>query len=124
LAARINKEGNQRLAIEDTYLDFDSASSNVTLIDLRVGATLFTERVRNFIEQNSDMVTVTFLLVLLSRPSSCQVVDAVKPQIKEQMTQVVERVLNNAVSKLPADDLIDILSLDERQSRRIRVQIN
>ena len=40
-------------------------------------------------------------------------IEAIKPQIKDTMITMVERVMNDAFSKLPADDLFN--SLDKNQ---------
>ena len=44
-----------------------------------------------------------------------QVIEAIKPQIKDTMITMVERVMNDAFKKLPADDLFN--SLDKQQQQ-------
>jgi hypothetical protein len=38
------------------------------------------------------------------------IINEVKPQIREEVTQLVESVMNDAFSKLPADDFLQKLT--------------
>ncbi|XP_040579458.1 circadian clock-controlled protein daywake [Lepeophtheirus salmonis] len=79
------------LSIQNTSIDFDINSIFVNMENLFGGAEqLFAETVNKFLNENSDVI-----------------LREIKPQIKGKMITIIERVLNDAFSQLPADDLID-----------------
>lgn len=101
--------GNQKLSIRRTNIDFDIASANVQLDNLFEGkAPAVAKTVHDFINQNSGLI-----------------INEIKPQIREQVTTLVESVMNDAFSKLPADDFLEQLPLPRARpltrSRRLSV---
>ena len=86
----VGPPGNQKLSIKRTNIDFDIASANVQMENLFDGRAPGVARtVNDFINQNSGLI-----------------INEVKPQIRDQVTQLVESVMNDAFSKLPADDFL------------------
>ena len=86
----VGPAGNQKLSIKRTNIDFDIASAHVQLDNLFDGrAPAVAKTVNDFINQNSGLI-----------------INEVKPQIREQVTVLVESVMNDAFSKLPADDFL------------------
>lgn len=91
----VGPPGNQKLSVKRTNIDFDIASANVQMENLFDGRAPHVARtVNDFINQNSGLI-----------------INEVKPQIRDQVTQLVESVMNDAFSKLPADDFLDQLPL-------------
>ena len=91
----VGPPGNQKLSIKRTNIDFDIASAHVQLDNLFDGrAPAVAKTVNDFINQNSGLI-----------------INEVKPQIREQVTTLVESVMNDAFSKLPADDFLDQLPI-------------
>lgn len=86
----VGPPGNQKLSIKRTNIDFDIASANVQMENPFDGRAPGVARtVNDFINQNSGLI-----------------INEVKPQIRDQVTQLVESVMNDAFSKLPADDFL------------------
>lgn len=99
--------GNQKLSIKRTNIDFDIASAHVELDNLFDGrAPGVSKMVNDFINQNSGLI-----------------INEVKPQIREQVTTLVQSVMNDAFSKLPADDFLDQLPLPRGTRSRRHHQI-
>ena len=97
----VGPPGNQKLSIKRTNIDFDIASANVQMENLFDGrAPAVARTVNDFINQNSGLI-----------------INEVKPQIRDQVTQLVESVMNDAFSKLPADDFLKHLPLPVPRSR-------
>ena len=91
----VGPPGNKKLSIKRTNIDFDIASAQVQLDNLFDGnAPHLAEQVNNFINQNSGLI-----------------INEVKPQIREQVTVLVQSVMNDAFSQLPADDFLETLPL-------------
>ena len=91
----VGPPGNQKLSVKRTNIDFDIASANVQMENLFDGRAPHVARtVNDFINQNSGLI-----------------INEVKPQIRDQVTQLVESVMNDAFSKLPADDFLEQLPL-------------
>ncbi len=89
----VGPPGNQKLSVKRTNIDFDIASAQVQLDNLFDGrAPAVAKTVNDFINQNSGLI-----------------INEVKPQIREQVTTLVESVMNDAFSKLPADDFLQQL---------------
>ena len=92
--------GNKVLSIKRTNIDFDIASAQVQLDNLFDGrAPAVAKTVNDFINQNSGMI-----------------INEVKPQIREQVTVLVQSVMNDAFSQLPADDFLEQLPLPRANS--------
>lgn len=90
----VGPPGNQRLTVTDTDFDFQIGRANVRMNNLFNGdLPLLAKRVNEWISQNSDLV-----------------INAVKPQIRRETMMIVERVMNDAFSKIPAQDFIDNLA--------------
>ena len=97
----VGPPGNQKLSIKRTNIDFDIASVNVQMENLFDGRAPHVARtVNDFINQNSGLI-----------------INEVKPQIRDQVTQLVESVMNDAFSKLPADDFLKHLPLPPQVPR-------
>ena len=87
--------GKKVLSIKRTNIDFDIASAQVQLDNLFDGrAPAVAKTVNDFINQNSGLI-----------------INEVKPQIREQVTTLVQSVMNDAFSQLPADDFLEQLPL-------------
>jgi hypothetical protein len=98
----VGPPGNQRLTVTNTNIDFDIGKAHVRMNNLFNGELpLLAQRVNEWISQNSDLV-----------------INAVKPQIRRETIMIVERVLNDAFSKVPAQDFIDNLARSARGGRR------
>ncbi len=80
-------DGTARISITDTNLDFSIARSNLKLKS-NENRDLF-EAVSGFINANSDIL-----------------IEQLKPEIKNRMKVMVERVLNEAFAKIPANDVL------------------
>ena len=95
------RSGNRSLTIQDTNLDFDIGSLNVHLDNLFDGKLpVLSNTVNEFLNANSKVI-----------------VDEVKPQIKLEVTRLVESVLNEAFSKLPVEEFLNQLQQVPRQQR-------
>ena len=91
----VGPAGNKKLSIKRTNIDFDIASAQVQLDNLFDGrAPAVAKTVNDFINQNSGLI-----------------INEVKPQIREQVTVLVQSVMNDAFSQLPADDFLEQLPL-------------
>lgn len=91
----VGPPGNKVLSIKRTNIDFDIASAQVQLDNLFDGrAPAVAKTVNDFINQNSGLI-----------------INEVKPQIREQVTVLVQSVMNDAFSQLPADDFLEQLPL-------------
>jgi hypothetical protein len=94
----VGPPGNKKLSIKRTNIDFDIASAQVQLDNLFDGrAPAVAKTVNDFINQNSGLI-----------------INEVKPQIREQVTGLVQSVMNDAFSQLPADDFLEQLPLELR----------
>jgi hypothetical protein len=81
------------LSILNTNIDFDIRGANVRLENLFDGKLpALADTVNEFINKNSQLI-----------------INEVKPQIREEVTRLVESVMNDAFSKLPADDFLEKL---------------
>lgn len=91
----VGPPGAQKLSIKRTNIDFDIASAHVQMENLFDGrAPAVAKTVNDFINQNSGLI-----------------INEVKPQIREQVTVLVESVMNDAFSKLHADEFLNQLPL-------------
>ena len=91
----VGPPGKKVLSIKRTNIDFDIASAQVQLDNLFDGrAPAVAKTVNDFINQNSGLI-----------------INEVKPQIREQVTVLVQSVMNDAFSQLPADDFLEQLPL-------------
>ena len=82
--------GNQRLTVSDTLLDFDIASVDVELKNLFGGNNeAFARQINEVLSESSDLI-----------------IDQVKPQITQRVSTLVEKVLNDAFSKIDVQDFI------------------
>ena len=94
----VGPPGNKKLSIKRTNIDFDIASAQVQLDNLFDGrAPAVAKTVNDFINQNSGLI-----------------INEVKPQIREQVTGLVQSVMNDAFSQLPADDFLEKLPIELR----------
>ena len=84
------RDGETRLTIQDTNLDFTIRRSNIRL-DSNENKELV-RAIGGFINDNSGLL-----------------IEQVKPEIKVRMKAMVEKVLNDAFSKLPASGLLSNL---------------
>ena len=99
----VGPAGNQKLSILNTNIDFDIRSANVRLENLFDGKLpALADTVNEFINKNSQLI-----------------INEVKPQIREEVTKLVESVMNDAFSKLPADDFLEKLPPAGPSSRSI-----
>jgi hypothetical protein len=80
-------DGQTRISITDTNLDFNIDKSNLKLQSSK-DRDLF-EAVSGFINSNSNIL-----------------IEQLKPEIKTRMKVMMERVLNDAFSNIPADDVL------------------
>ena len=85
-------DGQTRISIADTNLDFNIARSNLVLTSDK-NRDLF-EAVSGFINANSDIL-----------------INQLKPEIKVRMKVMVERVLNDAFRKIPAENILKHLDV-------------
>nr|ACO14761.1 takeout precursor [Caligus clemensi] len=84
-------ENQKHLSIQETSIDFDIKDIYLNMENLFGGAEkLFADTVNKFLNDNSDVI-----------------LREIKPQIKSRMITIIDRVLNDAFSQLPADDLIN-----------------
>jgi len=91
----VGPPGNKVLSIKRTNIDFDIASAQVQLDNLFDGrAPAVAKTVNDFINQNSGLI-----------------INEVKPQIRDQVTNLVQSVMNDAFSQLPADDFLELLPI-------------
>lgn len=96
------RSGNHSLTIQDTNLDFDIGTLSVHLDNLFDGKLpVLASTVNEFLNANSKVI-----------------VDEVKPQIKLEVTRLVESVMNEAFSKLPVEDFLNQLEQAPRQQRQ------
>lgn len=86
------RDGQTRISIADTNLDFNIARSNLVLTSDK-NRDLF-EAVSGFINSNSDIL-----------------INQLKPEIKTRMKVMVERVLNDAFRKIPAENILKHLDV-------------
>lgn len=86
------RDGQTRISIADTNLDFNIARSNLVLTSDK-NRDLF-EAVSGFINANSDIL-----------------INQLKPEIKTRMKVMVERVLNDAFRKIPAENVLKHLDV-------------
>ena len=86
------RNGQTRISIADTNLDFNIARSNLVLTSDK-NRDLF-EAVSGFINANSDIL-----------------INQLKPEIKNRMKVMVERVLNDAFRKIPAENVLKHLDV-------------
>jgi len=99
----VGPAGNQKLSILNTNIDFDIRVANVRLENLFDGKLpALADTVNEFINKNSQLI-----------------INEVKPQIREEVTKLVESVMNDAFSKLPADDFLEKLPPAGPSSRSI-----
>eukprot|EP00096_Caligus_rogercresseyi_P006863 TRINITY_DN2382_c0_g1_i1.p1 TRINITY_DN2382_c0_g1~~TRINITY_DN2382_c0_g1_i1.p1 ORF type:complete len:301 (+),score=71.98 TRINITY_DN2382_c0_g1_i1:127-903(+) len=83
--------GKKHLSIQETSIDFNIDDIFVHLENLFGGdEELFAETVNKFLNENSNII-----------------LREVKPQIRSRMVTLIDRVLNDAFSQLPADELIN-----------------
>ncbi|XP_059090608.1 protein takeout-like [Tigriopus californicus] len=94
----VGPPGNQRLTIANTFLDFDVKAVQVQMNNLFNGnSPELAKEVNKVLNTQSDLI-----------------INEVKPQLRERMTQLVEKVMNDAFSKINANDFI--LSIEEKRA--------
>ena len=87
------------MSVKRTNIDFDIASAHVQLDNLFDGrAPAVAKTVNDFINQNSGLI-----------------INEIKPQIREEVTTMVESVMNDAFSKLSAEDFLKELPTSVRE---------
>lgn len=99
----VGPPGNQRLTIANTFLDFDVKAVQVQMNNLFNGnSPELAKEVNKVLNTQSDLI-----------------INEVKPQLRERMTQLVEKVMNDAFSKINANDFI--LSIEEKRASSVTV---
>lgn len=95
------RTGNRSLTIQDTVFDFDIGALNVHLDNLFDGKLpVLANTVNEFLNSQHQVI-----------------VNEVKPQIKIEVTRLVERVLNEAFNKLPVEEFLNKVQQVPRQQR-------
>ncbi|TRY70218.1 hypothetical protein TCAL_17255 [Tigriopus californicus] len=94
----VDSQFSSRLTIANTFLDFDVKAVQVQMNNLFNGnSPELAKEVNKVLNTQSDLI-----------------INEVKPQLRERMTQLVEKVMNDAFSKINANDFI--LSIEEKRA--------
>ena len=103
------QSGNRSLTIQDTKLDFEIGSLRVNLENLF----------------NNELPALSVTVNKFLNDQSQVIINEVKPQIKLEVTQLVESVMNEAFSKLPVEEFLSQLKhpRQQRKSRHSEFQI-
>ena len=100
----VGRPGNKKLSIRNTNIDFNIESASVHMENLFDGKLpALADTVNDFINKNSQLI-----------------INEVKPQIREEVTNLVDSVLNDAFSKLPAEEILAQIPIPRSIPPRIR----
>lgn len=93
--------GVQKYVVGGTNIDFDIGGASVHLDNLFNGeAPALSDSTNKFLNDNSKII-----------------IDVVKPQIKKEVQRLLTSILNDALSKLPVDDLLSKLPRENLGAR-------
>ena len=96
------RTGNRSLTIQDTLFDFEIGGLNVHLDNLFDGKLpVLANTVNEFLNSQHQVI-----------------INEIKPQIKLEVTRLVERVMNEAFNKLPVEEFLNKVQQVPRQQRQ------
>jgi len=104
----LGARGTQVLRVDNSDLNFDIGKVEIQMNNLFNGENkLLAETVNKFLNDHGQ-----------------EVLAEVKPEISQQLTQLVTRVMNDAFSRLPADKLLNNLNRSSRSGHSSRQPIH
>lgn len=89
LSVQQGPDGQERLRVSDTRINFDIRDISLHLSNLFNGDPLLGETVNHFLNQNSQ-----------------EVLRDVKPEVSRQLNVLIQRVMNDALSQLPVSSFL------------------
>jgi len=96
------RTGNRSLTIQDTLFDFEIDHLNVHLDNLFDGKLpVLANTVNEFLNSQHQVI-----------------INEIKPQIKHEVTRLVERVMNEAFNKLPVEEFLNKVQQAPRSQRQ------
>ncbi|XP_047480556.1 protein takeout-like [Penaeus chinensis] len=89
LSVQQGPDGQERLRVSDTRINFDIRDISLHLSNLFNGDPILGETVNHFLNQNSQ-----------------EVLRDVKPEVSRQLNVLIQRVMNDALSQLPVSSFL------------------